>query len=188
MIARLEGTIISQENGTAILDVSGVGFAVYIPSNIDLPTGEKTQLYTYLHVRENELSLYGFPETAQRNLFELLLGVSGVGPKAALSLMSTFSVETLTQAIVDRQPVALSRAPGIGKKTAEAIVLHLKDKLTKISGGGERITTDDTDVLSALTALGFSIVEAQRALQKVPRGEALSVEEKIRYALGQLSQ
>jgi len=183
MIARLEGTIITVEDGLAILDVGGVGFAVHVPSNISLHVGKQAVIYTYLHVRENELSLYGFAEPGQKNLFEMLLGVSGVGPKAAMSLMSTLSVDTLRQAVVDRQPMVLAQAPGIGRKTAEAILLHLKDKVARADIGAVGITEDDTDVIAALTALGFSVVESQRAVQKLPRDESLSIEEKIRQAL-----
>jgi Holliday junction DNA helicase RuvA len=189
MIARLEGTIrLSGEEGVVIVDIGGVGFAVYVPSGKSFTPGEQVIFYTHLHVRESELTLYGFATPEEKALFELLLGVSGVGPKAALSLLSTLTVDTLQQAILERQYPVLSRAPGVGRKTAEAIVLHLKDKLTKVAGPAPVITEDNADVIAALTALGFSVMEAQRAVQKLPVGESLSVEEKIRRALALLGQ
>ncbi len=188
MIARLEGKILSFDDGVAVLDVGGVGFAVAVPLNVELPLGERAVLYTYLSVRETDLSLYGFPDPDQKALFELLLGVSGVGPKAALSMMGTLAPDTLRQAIVNRQPEVLARAPGIGKKTSEAIVLHLKDKVARRADAGAAISDDDADVIGALTALGFSIVEAQRALQQLPRDSALSLDDKIRQALALLGK
>jgi Holliday junction DNA helicase RuvA len=188
MIARLEGTVLSADEGLVVLDVGGVGFAVYVPSTDSLRSGKQVVLHTYLHVRENELALYGFSDPESRTLFEMLLGVSGVGPKAALSVMATLDVETLQQAIANRQPEVLSRAPGVGKKTSEAIILHLKDRIAKLRGPLATVSEDEADVIAALTALGFSVVEAQRALQQLPRGEELSVEEKIRRALTLMGQ
>jgi Holliday junction DNA helicase RuvA len=110
MIAHLEGQILVAEAGRVILDVGGVGFAVHVPLSLTARAGERLSLYTYLHVRENELALYGFHEEDDKALFELLLGVSGVGPKAAMSLMSVLSVDTLRRAILNQQPEVLSRA------------------------------------------------------------------------------
>ncbi len=183
MIAQLVGKVARVEAGLIVLDVGGVGFAVYVPVDLALRVGDHIQLYTYLQVRETELTLYGFAELDEKQLFEMLLGVNGVGPKAALSLMGTLSPDTLRRAILNGQPEVLARAPGIGKKTGEAIVLHLKDKVRRTTGGEIQVTEDDADIIAALTALGFSIVEAQRALQQLPRDEGLSLDEKIRQAL-----
>ena len=183
MIAQLVGKVARAEDGLVVLDVGGVGFAVYVPADLALRVGDHIQLHTYLQVRETELTLYGFAELDEKQLFEMLLGVSGVGPKAALSLMGTLSPDTLRRAILNGQPEVLARAPGIGKKTGEAIVLHLKDKIRRYTGVEVQVTEDDADIIAALTALGFSIVEAQRALQQLPRDEGLSLDEKIRQAL-----
>lgn len=188
MIARLEGIVLSAAEGIVILDVGGVGFAVHTPINVTLPVGKRAILFTYLHVRENELSLYGFLDQDQKDLFELLLSVSGVGPKAALSVMGTLSPDTLRRAVLNGQPEALSRAPGVGKKTAETIVLHLKDKIKRQGVTTLEFAEDDADVITTLTTLGFSIVEAQRALQQLPRDEKLSLDEKIRQALSMLGR
>ncbi len=183
MIAQLAGEVAYVQDGIIILDVGGVGFAVHVPATLVLHVGDDLVLHTHLQVRENELTLYGFAEMDEKQLFELLLGVSGVGPKAALSLMSTISSDTMRRAIVNGQPEVLARAPGVGKKTGEAIVLHLRDKLKRTAGSELEVREDDADVIAALTSLGFSIVEAQRAVQQVPRDRALTLDEKIRQAL-----
>lgn len=188
MIARLEGVILSVQESAIVLDIAGIGFAVRVPANMTLRSGERAVLYTHLHVRENELTLYGFADLEQKALFELLLGVSRVGPKAALSVIGTLSPDTLRSAILNRQPEVLTRAPGVGKKVAEAMVLHLKDKLARMGGVALEVSADDADVIAALTALGFSIVEAQRTLQKLPQEEPLSLDEKIRHALAMLGK
>ena len=188
MIARLEGVVLSTDDGIVVLDVGGVGFAVHIPLTVALQPGKRATLYIYLHVRENELSLYGFPDQDQKDLFEMLLSVSGVGPKAALNVLGTLSTDTLRRAVLNGQPEALSRAPGVGKKTAEAIVLHLKDKIKRQGVAAMDVAEDDADVIAALTTLGFSIVEAQRALQQLPRDAALTLDEKIRQALTMLGK
>ncbi|MGC9399049.1 MAG: Holliday junction branch migration protein RuvA [Anaerolineae bacterium] len=186
MIARLEGTVLSVEEHTLVVNVGGVGFAVGVPDAEVYQIGHKVVLHTHLHVRENELALYGFESGESRTLFELLLGVNRVGPKVALSIMSTLTPDKLRQAIAGRQPEMLARASGVGRKTAEAIILHLKDKIDALAGPAPVMDVDEADVIAALTALGFSVVEAQRALQQVPQGEGLSVEEKIRRALTHL--
>lgn len=188
MIAQLEGMTLNVSEGQIIVDVGGVGFLVYVPLRDIHRVGERVQLYTHFHVRENELALYGFLEQESKVLFELLLGVSGVGPKAALSILGTFSPDTLQRAIFNRQPEVLARAPGVGRKTGEAIVLHLKDKIAKLQGPAvTTISEDDADLIAALTALGFSLVEAQRALQQLPRDIELVFEEKLRRVLALLS-
>jgi holliday junction DNA helicase RuvA len=188
MIAQLVGKVAYSGDGRIVLDVSGVGFALYVPATLVLRTGDVATLFTHLQVRENELTLYGFTDLEEKQLFELLLGVSGVGPRAALSVMSTLSPDTLRLAILNGQPEVLSRAPGVGKKTGEAIVLHLKDRLKRYGIMDLQVSEDDADVVAALTALGFSIVEAQRALQQLPRDQALSLDEKIRQSLTYLGR
>lgn len=187
MIARLMGRIIDSREGQVIVEVGSVGLAVFIPLSLRIQVGEDVVLHTYLHVRENELSLYGFADAEDKALFEMLLGVSGVGPKAALSLMGTLSSDTLRRAILSGQPEVLARAPGIGRKTAQSIVLHLKDRIRRQVGPEVPVSEDDADVIAALTALGFSLVEAQRALQQIPSDSDLSLDEKIRRALTYLA-
>ncbi len=187
MIAWIQGPVIAVEEDAIIVLVGGVGFRLHVAEPLAYQVGEEARLHTYLHVRENELSLYGFTDEESRALFLLLISVSRVGPKAALNLLRTLSPETLRSAILNRQPALLARAPGVGKKVAEAIILHLHDRLGKLSHGMGGVA-DETEVIDALTALGFSVVEAQRAVQQLPRGEDLPLEEKIRLALAALSR
>jgi Holliday junction DNA helicase RuvA len=187
MIARLSGMVWSVGDGYVVVRAGGIGVHVHVPSSVIAQldgTGKLLELFTHLHVRENELALYGFLTEEELALFKLLLGVSGVGPKAALALLGTVSPDALRQAVVQEEPGLLTRVPGIGPKTARAIIFHLKDKLIPTGVGSVPLLSDaDAEVIAALTALGFSLVEAQAALQSLPRGEDLPVEERVRQAL-----
>jgi len=186
MIATLQGRVAAKGENYVIVDVSGVGFRVYVPSSLlnRIPgVGHELSLFTHLHVRENELSLYGFGSADELALFELLLRVSGIGPKVALKIVSIMSVEDLREAIAHGDAAALTRIPGVGKKTAERVMVDLKDKL----GVSElmaypAMTHVDADVIAALTSLGYSIAEAQSALRSLPAKD-LPLEEKIRLTL-----
>jgi Holliday junction DNA helicase RuvA len=186
MIARLSGTVWNKGEDWITVRVGDIGFQVHTPTNLlgqvnDL--GQQVELFTHLHVRENDLTLFGFLTKDALTLFKLLLSVSGVGPKVALAVLGTLSPETLQQAVVQEQPEILSRVPGIGRKTAKAIIFHLKDKITPSETVVPLLSDTDTEVIAALTALGFSLVEAQRALQSLPRDKELPVEEQVRQAL-----
>ncbi|HET91688.1 MAG TPA: Holliday junction branch migration protein RuvA [Chloroflexi bacterium] len=186
MIARLSGAVWSVGDDHLVVRTGGVGFLVRVP--LDVLTklgsvGQPVDLFTYLHVRENELALFGFRTEEDLGLFQLLLSVSGVGPKVALALLGAISPDALRQAVVQEEAGLLSRVPGIGAKTAKAIIFHLKDKMVTAGIKGTPMLTDtDAEVIEALTALGFSLVEAQTALQSLP-DEDLSVEERVRQAL-----
>ena len=191
MIAQLSGTVAAVGPDHLVVQVGGVGFRVFVPTpvleQVD-GVGRPVELVTHLHVRENELALYGFLTDDELALFELLLGVSGVGPKVALAALSTVSPEALRQAVVREEPGILSRVPGIGPKTARAIIFHLRDKLTLIGAeAAPPLTDQDAEVIGALTALGFSLVEAQTAVQNLPRDEEMSLEERVRRALAYLA-
>ncbi len=187
MIARLSGTVWSIGEGHVVVRVGGIGLHVRVPSGMLAQldsVGQPVELFTHLHVRENELALYGFLTEEERTLFRLLLSISGVGPKVALALLGTVSPDALRQAVVQEEPGLLSRVPGIGPKTARAIIFHLKDKL--ISTGAEAVpllSDADAEVIAVLTGLGFSLVDAQAALQSLPRDEDYPIEERVRQAL-----
>jgi len=187
MIARLRGTVEAVFKDAIVVMVGGIGFRVLVSSAVrqmvDGP-GRSVELFTHLHVRENELTLYGFAGEQELELFELLLGVSGVGPKAALSVLSSAAPDTLRAAIANEQ-VDVLRVPGVGPKTAKAIILHLKDKMGPglAPAAVAYLTDEDAQILGALTSLGYSVVEAQAALASVPRDKDLPVEERIRLAL-----
>lgn len=187
MIARLSGTVWRIGDNWVVVRVGGVGFQLFVPTGVLAQlteVGQPVDLFTHLHVRENELALYGFLTAEEVSLFKLLLSVSGVGPKVALALLSMVTPQALRQAVAQEEPGILSRVPGIGLKTAKAIILHLKDKIAPAGTAAVPLLSDeDTTVIAALTGLGFSLVEAQTALQNLPREEELPLEERVRQAL-----
>jgi Holliday junction DNA helicase RuvA len=188
MIATLRGEITQIEDNAIVLETGGVGLRVFVPGVLRerLKTGEAAFLYTHLIVREDALTLYGFETQAERDLFALLLGVDGVGPKSALSVLSTLSLDAVRRAVFSEEVDLLSRVPGVGKKTAQKIVLYLQDRLKPLSDLEKVAAMSDVDseVLAALTALGYSVVEAQTAIQSIPKDAPQEVEERLRLALG----
>jgi Holliday junction DNA helicase RuvA len=187
MIATLRGEVIQVEENAIIVEVGGVGLRVFVaaPLRTRLKAGEGISLFTHMVVREDALTLYGFESQSERELFNLLLGVDGVGPKVSLAVLSTLSLEAIQQAVMAEQVEVLGRVPGVGKKTAQKIVLHLQDRI-KPSGalsGLAAISDRDGEVLAALTALGYSVVEAQSAIQSLPKDAPEDVEERLRLAL-----
>lgn len=191
MIASIQGTVRSVSENALVVEVGGVGLRVRVPTTVfdgSVGVGKPVSLHTHLAVREDALTLYGFVTEEQRSVFEVLLGVSGVGPRLALSVLSTLSPDVLRNAVVGEQPEVISRVPGIGRKTAEKIVFHLKDRLgARLPALAAALEDIDTDVLAALTALGYSVVEAQSALQSLPKDAPDDIEERIRLALRHFS-
>ncbi len=187
MIATLRGEITQIEDNSLVVEMGGVGFRVFVPapSRSRLQVGEPVLLYTHLVVREDALSLYGFETQAERELFHMLLGVDGVGPKVSLAVLSTLTVEAVQRAVFSEDSDTLSRVPGVGKRTAQKIVLHLHGRLKPGEGLAQVAAMSDQDgeVLAALTALGYSVVEAQTAIQSLPKDAPADVEERLRMAL-----
>ena len=188
MIATIRGEITQIEDNALVIEVGGVGMRVFVPTPLRgrMKVGEAAFLYTHLIVRETELTLYGFGSQSDRNLFNLLLGVAGVGPKVALSVLSTMNIEAVQRAVFSDEPELLSRVPGVGKKSAQKIALHLKDRLKPLDtlSSVAAMSDADSEVLAALTALGYSVVEAQAAIQSLPKDAPDEVEERLRLALG----
>ena len=188
MIASLEGKLESLGGDFAIINVGGVGFQVYMPTST-LSTlgavGKEVKLYTHLHLREDNATLYGFASTDELELFQTLINVSGLGPKLALAMLSAMSVEKLTAAIVTSNADLLTVIPGIGKKVASRLILELKDKIAAgwVTTPVAELAAENTDVLAALTSLGYSASEATRAVAALPHDQNLSLEEKIKLAL-----
>lgn len=187
MIASLSGEVLEKQAGSLIIGVGGVGLLVGVPTGVadHARVGEHIFLYTHLLVREDALNLYGFENPEMRQLFLLLLSVNGVGARMALAILSTMTVDAIRRAVINEQPDLFARVPGVGKKTAQKILLQLQGKV----GGAttleavSRLTDMDTEVLDALTTLGYSIVEAQSALQSIPKDAPEDVEERLRLAL-----
>jgi Holliday junction DNA helicase RuvA len=192
MIASISGTIQRVGKDNLVVNVGGIGLRVFVPRGVleqAGPVGRSTSLYTHMLVREKELSLYGFESEEDLNLFEILLDVNGVGPKVGLSMLSTLSPEVIRGAIAREETAVLQRVPGIGKKTAERIMFQLRDKLdfTAEVSAVPYMRDVDADVIDVLTTLGFSIVEAQTALQNIPRDET-DLDTRAQLALQYLDQ
>ncbi len=190
MIASLSGRVKALRQDALIVEVGGVGFEVRVPRALlesSLRVGQSVELYTYMLVREGEIALFGFRSLGEHELFTTLLAVNGVGPRTALAVLSTFSPETLRSAIAQGNIAALTRIPGVGAKTAQRLVLDLKDKLGLPAEAIAMATwrEGDADVLNALTALGYSLAEAQMALKAVPE-ETMRLDERILAALRSL--
>lgn len=185
MIATVEGLVSYLEEQAVVITVGGIGVRVSAPRDVlsDAVVGRRILLQTHLVVRETELTLYGFNTKDELRLFELLLTVSGVGPKLALTILSTLTPEMLRAAVVQEETAILQRVPGIGKKTAQRLLFALKDKIDVGSSAAVPLVSDtDADVIDVLTALGFSVVESQAALQRLPR-EVRDVEARVALAL-----
>ena len=186
MIASIQGEIIALEPSGLIVRVGGVGIRVFVPVAVSAGAhiGSEIYLYTCLVVREDSLNLFGFEKQEEREFFELLLGVNGVGPRLSLAVLSALSVDAIRRAVLNEQAEIFGRVPGVGKKTGQKILLHLQGK---VGGTGEgliaSLTDVDGEVLEALTGLGYSVVEAQAALQSIPRDAAQDVETRLRLAL-----
>ena len=189
MIASLRGHVAATRPGAVVLDVGGVGYLVAATTSAvrragDADGGEIT-VHTHLHVREDTLQLYGFASTAERSLFELLLGVSGVGPKAALAIVSGYAPDQIRRAVATGDHALFTSIPGIGRRTAERVVVDLKDKVGAVESAAGPVDADGGDdhaaARDALVGLGMSVAEAEAALRDVD--EDAPIEERVRLAL-----
>lgn len=187
MIAHLRGAVEFIGKDSLIVDVNNVGYRVFVTATTRdaASVGRVIELFTHLQVREDAWTLFGFATQDELELFELLLSISGIGAKTALAVLAAAPPDRLRAAIAHEQTDVLTRVPGIGPKTAKNIVFHLKDKVGIVTRGAEiqYLSDQDTEVIAALTTLGYSVVEAQSALASLPRDETLDVGEKIRLAL-----
>ncbi|MDN4037492.1 Holliday junction branch migration protein RuvA [Massilia sp. YIM B02443] len=191
MIGRLSGTLLEKTPPHVLVDCNGVGYEVDVPMSTfyNLPhTGEKTVLFTHLVVREDAHLLFGFGTASERALFRQLIKITGIGARMALAILSGMTVAELSQAVTLQETGRLVKVPGIGKKTAERLLLELKGKLGADIGVTAGAARDDTqtDVLNALAALGYSDKEALLATKNMPAGS--SVSDGIKFALKALSK
>ncbi|HEY0601310.1 MAG TPA: Holliday junction branch migration protein RuvA [Herpetosiphonaceae bacterium] len=193
MIASLRGNLLATGTDYAIIDTGGVGFQFFAPRPVLEGLGQignTVQVYTYLHVREDALVLYGFASLEQRTFFETLIGVTGVGPRMALGLLSAAPMEQIQLAIASENIAILSQVPGIGKKTAARLVLELKGKLdltklptTVAAAATPAATAINAELQEVLTSLGYSALEAQSAVSSLPADAPPDLEERLRLAL-----
>jgi Holliday junction DNA helicase RuvA len=187
MISSIQGRVAELNDDHAVVEINGVGIQVFVPAptRARMRIGESVILYTSLVVRQDALSLYGFENREHRNYFQILLGVSGIGPRSSLAIISVLDPESINRAVFNQQPEMFARVPGIGKKTAQKIILHLQDRLPGEPGLEPLAALGEVngEVLNALTSLGYSIVEAQRAIQSIPSDASQELEERIKIAL-----
>lgn len=197
MISYIRGELVTIEEEKIIVDVNGVGFGIFMPGqamNMLPAIGEEVKIYTYMNVREDAMQLFGFLTSDDLKVFKLLIGVSGIGPKGGLNILSHMSPDDLRFAVMSHDVKAISGAPGIGKKTAEKLIIELKDKLSiedvlekasdtnagAISGAANQV---QTEAVQALTSLGYGNTEALKAVKKVEVSEDTTVEEVLKMAL-----
>lgn len=187
MIARLKGTVGFIGGNFTVLETSGVGYKVFTTADTLRLLGKETEATLWIHtaVRENALDLYGFRERSELEFFEMLIAISGIGPRSALGIISVAPVDTLRRAISSGDTSYLTKVSGIGRKIAEKIVIELRDKLGGLEGVYSTVMKEETDALSALEALGYSAREAREALKTVG-AEATSTQDKLKAALRKL--
>lgn len=197
MISYIRGELIAIEDDKAIVDVNGVGFGIYMPSqslNLLPSVGEEVKIHTYMNVREDAIQLYGFLTRDDLYVFKLVIGVSGIGPKGGLGILSKLTADELRFAVMAHDVKTISSAPGIGKKTAEKLIIELKDKLSiedvfeKETASPENISGHassqvQAEAVQALVALGYSNSEALKLVKKVSITEDTSVESVLKQAL-----
>ena len=202
MISYIRGELAAIESDKAVLEANGIGYGIFMPGrSIGLlpQIGKEVKVYTYLNVREDAMQLFGFLTREEVELFKLIIGVSGIGPKGGLGILSALSADDLRFAVLSGDVKAISKAPGIGKKTAEKLIIELKDKLdiedmlsqangeeSQIAGKGDSSVNDiQSEAVQALVALGYGSTESMRAVRKVG-AEADSVEQILKEALKNL--
>lgn len=187
MIAKIRGKVEFLKDNYVIIDVGGLGYKVYLTSYTlgKIAGNEEVELFTYTHVREDILALYGFLSQNELEMFELLISISGIGPKAALGILTIASVDAIRMAVLNEDTSVLTKVSGVGKKTAERVILELKSKIAKLPAGssvGEEKVSSDNEVLEALLGMGYSSFEAREAVKNLPK-ESKDLSEKIRLAL-----
>lgn len=183
MIAHLSGTVLFRGTKFILLDVGGVGYRLTISFETLKSIGQqgtRASLHTHLYVRETAIELYGFSTMSELEFFEMLIGISGIGPKSAIGVLSVAPLDSLKRAIASGEVSYLTKVSGIGRRIAEKIILELKEKLAGV--GGAMVGSDESDALDALVSLGYTIREARDALHKTT-GTPATIDEKIKEAL-----
>jgi Holliday junction DNA helicase RuvA len=188
MIASIQGKLINKGEDHIVLSLNGLGFHIFTTNEVREKSnmGDMIFLFSQLIVREDSLTLFGFEREIEKSYFNLLNGVSGIGPKLALGIINSLSIDAINRAVSTEQSEMFARVPGVGKKTAQKIVIHLHGK---IGGDGQfdesmqQYQDVDLEVLDALTTLGYSVIEAQSAIQSIPRDTPNEIEERLRVAL-----
>ena len=186
MINSISGKVIQISDSAITLDMSGFGIEVFVTHDLvaSLSIGQTVHLFTHFIVREDAMTLYGFKDLEEKNMFTHFLGVGGVGPKSAMSILSSLSMDNIRRAILNEEPEFFGKVPGIGKKTSQKILIHMQGKVPVLPGESYQVTSDvDDSVIDALINLGYSVVEAQAAVQALPKDTPDTIEDKLRLTL-----
>ena len=186
MINSLNGIVGYVSSDSLTIDVQGVGFQVFVDKKLlsEQKAGDPLRLLIQMIFRQDTLALYGFTTQEERTIFNLFLGVGGIGPKLAIAILSNLSLDIIRNAVLAEYPEYFMRVPGVGKKTAQKIVIHLQGKFPDIGDYPvSMVSGSDDEVIESLIALGFSVIEAQTAVQSIPKDFSQDVEERLRYAL-----
>jgi len=188
MIGSIKGQVSHKSSNYLIVETNGVGYKVFVtpPVLLGAKVNQEISLVILTYVREDQISLYGFPTLPELEFFELLLSVSGVGPKSAVGIMSLASLEMIKSAIVSEDPSVFTKVSGIGRKTAERVIIELKDKL-KDQAGSQPVAREHSDAMDALIALGYNQQQAREALKDVPK-DVKDLQTKIKLALKNLQR
>lgn len=189
MFERINGAIAYARNGYAVLDVNGVGYKVFVTNyTLGRIAGlSQETFYVHTHVREDALALFGFLTLEELDIFELLLSVSGVGPKVGMAILNIATPNTIKTAVINEDPSILTKVSGIGKKTAERIIVDLKNKVTDLPTSVKAQAVGDSDALEALVGMGYSVTEAREALKSVSK-EISDIGERVKQALKNLAK
>lgn len=201
MYSYIKGELVEILNDVIVIEAGQIGYNIHIPASmIDnfIGTGQEVKIYTYLHVKEDDMQLYGFLTRDDLNIFKLLLGVSGIGPKGALAVLSVMTPDDLRFAVLGEDAKSIAKAPGIGNKTAQRMILELKDKLKLedafaaktahvAEANSNTMSNVKNEAVQALTALGYSSAEALKAVSGVELTEDITVEEVLKEALKQMA-
>lgn len=189
MIAKLKGKIEYVKDNYAVVDVNNIGYKVYLSAYTfgKVASIKDAEFFIHTYVREDTLALYGFLALEELEMFELLISISGIGPKASLGILSIATPKTIKTAILNEDPSILTKVSGIGKKTAERVILELKNKVADISTGDKEEVAIDTDAIEALVSMGYTVTEARDALKAVST-DIKDVGERIKVALKNLGK
>ena len=189
MIAKISGKIGFLKDSYAVVDVNGIGYKVFVTLHtFGLIAGRQTvELYTHTYVREDTLALYGFLELDELEMFEMLIGISGIGPKAALGILTIANPQTVRMAVLNEDPAILTRVSGVGKKIAQRVILELKNKIVDIPAHEKAQISSDSDALEALVAMGYTVSEARETLKLIPVS-INDVGERVKLALKSLGR
>lgn len=189
MIAKIRGKVDFMSENYAVVDVGGIGYKIFTTAYIlgKIAGSQEVEFYIHTHIREDILALYGFLSLEELEMFELLISVSGIGPKAGLGILTIADPKTIRSAVVNEDSSILTKVSGVGKKTAERVILELRNKIGEISAGEKNEVSLDGDALEALVSMGYSVSQARDALKAVPK-DVVDVGERVKASLKSLGK